>query len=297
MFLPDQNTGGLDALLQERAFVDLSSYRKVRAEGSDARRWLNDLATADIATLTRGQSRRSLLLSPTGHVRADFHVASVPESQEAFVLLQAADQPEHVGLILSRYVLSADVALHDMTTQLALFSVPGRAADLVGHPGLAPSVLGPGIDLLPPTGKPAWRLEAALVKAGLEEAQAGACEAWRIRQGSPRMGPDFDQTCLPAEAGLESVIDWEKGCFPGQESAAKVRSLGHPPTILLHVLCEGQLDAGEPVYSGAERVGRVTSACVEGGRTYALVRVRWRHAPAPLGLADGRSLVQVAKAA
>ena len=43
----------LDALEQERAFGDLSSYRKVRVTGSDARTWLHDLVTADVASLRR----------------------------------------------------------------------------------------------------------------------------------------------------------------------------------------------------------------------------------------------------
>ncbi len=146
-------------------------------------------------------------------------------------------------------------------------------------------------------GKQAWRLEDALVKAGLEEASAQALEAWRIRRGTPRMGPDFDQRSLPSEAGLETLIDWTKGCFPGQESAAKVRNLGHPPTTLMHVLCEGPLAGGEAVHSGAERVGIITSATGDGHRSFALAKVRWNEMPTTLALPDGRSLVQVAKAA
>jgi folate-binding protein YgfZ len=135
------------------------------------------------------------------------------------------------------------------------------------------------------------------VKAGLEEAPAEAIEAWRILRGIPRMGPDFDQTCLPSEAGLEVLIDPTKGCFLGQESVARVRNLGHPPTLLIHVRCEGPLDVAEPVYSGAERAGRVTSAASDGARTYGLVRIGWRHVADPLVLADGRPLVRVAKVA
>ena len=71
-----------------------------------------------------------------------------------------------------------------------------------------------------------------------------AVEVWRIRAGRPRMGADFDRTAIPAEAGLEALIDTTKGCFLGQESVARVRNLGHPPRVLRHLQGDGQVDAG-----------------------------------------------------
>ena len=61
---------------------------------------------------------------------------------------------------------------------------------------------------------------------------------------NPRMGVDFEPGALPAEAGLERAIDLEKGCFLGQESVAKVRNLGHPPTVLRHLGSETVTERG-----------------------------------------------------
>lgn len=279
-------------MFEEHAFVDLSAFRKVRVSGSDAAGWLNDLLAADLSRLAPGRSVRSLLLTPTGRTRADVTVAVF---DQAFLLLQAPEQPEHIGLALSPYILSSDVIVSDATNELALFAVPGKAAERVGHPGVSPSVLGKGVDLLVGTGKPAWRLEDALVKSDLEEAGRGAVDTWRIRLGRPRMGQDFDQTSLPSEAGLEDTIGWEKGCFLGQESAAKVRNLGHPPTVLLHVVCDGRVFAGETVLSGAKEAGRVTSAAPLQGRSYAIAKIGWNHAASALTLVDGRPLARVPK--
>ena len=60
------------ALTEGRVFVDLSYWRKVAVTGGDAVEWLNDLVSADVADLLPGRARRSLLLSPTGQVRAEF---------------------------------------------------------------------------------------------------------------------------------------------------------------------------------------------------------------------------------
>ncbi|TMK92916.1 MAG: hypothetical protein E6G43_01680, partial [Actinobacteria bacterium] len=155
----------VSALEEERAFLDRSPWRKVRVTGADAVTWLGDLLTADIAALEPGRGCRSLLLTPTGRIRADIQVA---RREDDLVLLQAPEQPEHIGLALSTYILSSDVSLEDRTNDLALFTVPGRAASLVGIRGATePSSVGPGIDVLVDAGKPAWRFVEACIAAGL----------------------------------------------------------------------------------------------------------------------------------
>jgi folate-binding protein YgfZ len=262
----------LAALLTGRAFVDLSDYRKVRVHGGDAVSWLHDLLTADIAGLRPGGSCRSLLLTPTGRIRADVQVL---RRDDDVVLTQAPDQPDHIGLLLGPYVLSSDVLLEDATGDLALFAVPDAAASSIGLPGFEPSTLGPGLDLLAAQGKPAWRVEDALVKAALLESSVASAEAWRIIHGIPRMGPDFDQRSLPSEAALDATIDTTKGCFLGQESVARIANLGHPPRVLRHVTCAAPFVPGAPVFANGEPVGDVTSAAPLPDACVGLVRIAW----------------------
>lgn len=278
----------LVALEEERAFLDRSAWRKVRVTGGDALSWLGDLLTADIAGLEPGRGCRSLLLTPTGRIRADVQVA---RRDDDLFLLQAPDQPEHIGLALSAYVLSADVSLEDRTNDLALFTVPGRAASVVGiHGATEPSSVGPGVDVLVDAGKPAWRFVEACIAAGLEEAGGDAYEVWRVRRGVARMGRDFDGRSLPAEAGLEAMIDSEKGCFLGQEAVARVRNLGHPPRLLRHLHGPGPIAPGEGVFAGPNAVGEVTSAAPDGDGSTVIARVRWDAATEPLTVSGGRSL-------
>ncbi|MGH2679945.1 MAG: hypothetical protein ACRDG8_05600, partial [Actinomycetota bacterium] len=98
----------------------LPGWRVVAVRGADARPWLQDLVTADVSGLADRRSRRSLVLSPTGRIRADFHVAAVDGS---FLLLQSPEQPETVDAILDRYVLSSDVELQDRTDRSVVIAV------------------------------------------------------------------------------------------------------------------------------------------------------------------------------
>ncbi len=101
------------------------------------------------------------------------------------------------------------------------------------------------------------------------------------------MGADFGPDALPAEVGLESTIDFTKGCFLGQESVAKVRNLGHPPRVLLRVRSEATIRPGTAVLADGAVVGAVTSVAEENGDVDAIVRIRWDAASGSLSTEAG----------
>ncbi|MDP9184709.1 MAG: hypothetical protein M3O29_03455 [Actinomycetota bacterium] len=287
----DAPAADLDALLQGQAWVDLASWHAVRVGGTDAIAWLHDLLTADIAGLVPGASCRSLLLTPTGRIRADVQVLRRPDD---VLLVQSADQPEGIGPLLAPYVLSSDVSLDDVTADLEIIALPCATALPDDLSGFAPSCLGPGIDAVVPAGEPAQHLRSVLLDAGFAEAGTAVAEAWRIVEGIPRMGADFVQGSLPAETGLDDVIDAVKGCFLGQESVARIRNLGHPPHVLRHVQGSHAFEAGGSVLAGDTIVGSVTSATRLAGRCVGFVRIVWAAATTQLTDSDGHPLVDVA---
>ena len=112
-------------------------------------------------------------------------------------------------------------------------------------------------------------------------------ERWRIQGGVARYGTDFDAWALPAEAALESAIDFTQGCFLGQESFAKVRNLGHPQTTLVGLQTPADVVRGERVYADSVEVGTVTSSAVADDGTILLARVRWEAVDSELTTRDG----------
>lgn len=264
----------------------LSGWGVTAVGGTDARSWLHDLVTADVEGLPDRASRRCLLLTPTGRIRADFHIAAVDGS---YLLLQAPDQADRVDAILRPYVLSSDVEVTDVGDRSEVVAILDGSAeeDGSGSVVLSPSVLGPGCDVVVPSEDAAARLQDRLRASGLIEADAGELEARRIRRGQARMGVDFGPDALPSEAGLEDAIDFTKGCFLGQESVAKVRNLGHPPRVLLRVRSEAPIAPGARVVAGATVVGEVTSAVEDADGVAAIVRVRWDAASKQLATEAG----------
>lgn len=258
----------MDALEEGRASVDRSSDRMVQVHGAAARRWLGDLVTADVASLVPGSSRRSLLLTPTGRIRADIWVAQTDE--DAFLVLQSSDQEDAVIDALRPYVLSSSVSLEDATGRSSAIFVPARQEIITRRRDD----------------------RARSDDQGPSLVDDRAYELWRIGRGDPRMGVDFDGGSLPAESGLERLIDMTKGCFLGQESVAKIRNLGHPPTVLRHLRTQAAVGAGETVHDSNGVVGHVTSAApARRGGTVALARVAWNAADAPLTTEAGQAFI------
>ena len=279
-----------ELLAAGEAFGDLSFWRKIAVSGRDAFAWLNDLVSADISDLEPGRARRSLLLSPTGRVRAEFTVAVTAAGP---LLLQDPSQPEAIDQLLARYVLSSDVTLEDRTEDLTLLAFPGRS-DLPRANGAAvsaPSCLGWGFDLLAPEN------EHRRLVAGLQQTLALAggedVEAWRIRAGIPRFGVDGTPDDLPQECGFEDTIAFGKGCYLGQEAMAKVRNLGHPRRVLVHLESEEPVSPGEAMTRAGSDIGEVTSAASLDGRTVVLARVAWGARQGPFETATGGELRMV----
>jgi tRNA-modifying protein YgfZ len=285
-------TDEADALDRGRAYVELTSLRLTRVEGGDAGGWLGDLLTSDVASLESGHLQRSLLLRPTGGIRADLTLAF---DGGGFLLAQDASQPEPVARMLGPYVLSSNVVIvDDITRDVTWFALPGGAWSDAVALGVAlpyvPSTLGGGFDLIVGSGR-ADDVREALRARGTARVGAAAAEIRRIRRGDPRMETDFEAGALPQEAGLDAAVDADKGCFLGQESVARVRNLGHARTVLRHVACVAALAAGDDVVAGGEPAGVVTSAAPasEGG-TVALVRLRWDAGEGPWATTDGVSI-------
>jgi hypothetical protein len=152
---------------------------------------------------------------------------------------------------------------------------PERVGDI-----LAPYVLSSAVEL-----------EDATTQLAIDATADDALDVARIRRGDPRMGVDFDAGALPAEAGLGSAIDEKKGCFLGQEAVAKVRNLGHPPTVLRHLRSAVEVSRGASVHTPGGVVGTVTSAApAADGGWILLARVGWEAAEAALETPGGTPL-------
>ena len=227
--------------------------------GPDAASYLQRMLSNDVEALGPDESCDALLLTAKGRIVAPMTVYR--RGVEDFLLLTEPDLAERLRATLTRARLAAKVTIELEEHTSAL--VVGRETPAGG---IANRELGvPAYEVI--DGElPAWR-----------EIDEHELELLRIRAATPRYGRELDDRVLPAEAGLdERAIDFEKGCYPGQEPIARQHYRGRVNRTLRVLELEGQ---DLPEYDAeleleSKVIGRVTSATRDGDCVVALGYVR-----------------------
>jgi folate-binding protein YgfZ len=230
------------ALEEMDGFVDLSHRDVVRLEGPDRLTWLHSLTTQHLTGLVAGAPTQALILSPQGHVE---HAFRGTDDGTAFTLHTEPGAAGALVAFLERMKFMTRVEVIDVTADLAVSWRPSRSED--------------PYELVPRD-----RLTAYAEAAG-PAAGTWAFEALRIARGEPRFGVDTDHRTIPNEVGwIGSAVHLDKGCYRGQETVARVHTLGRPPRrlTLLHLDgTENRLPThGAEVLLGEKSVGFVGSS-------------------------------------
>ncbi len=285
------NDAGYAALKGDAALVDHPDRKVLRLSGRDPIGMLNAILTNEVPK-EAGLGAYALLLNPKGRIQADLRVLKKGDD----VLVDAGPASAAAAEeILARYAPFSRVKVEDLSNSDAPWSVLGlygpRSPELldglrlaehasaevvVGGPVLlAAGVAVPvaGFDLL----GPADALQEArdhLLRAGAAPAGRDAYETARVEAGVPRFGADMTPENFPAEAGvLDRAVSFTKGCYPGQETVARMRYRGHPNKTLHRFLVEGPPpEPGEEILQDGKRAGEITSVAPlpVDGRTFAL---------------------------
>jgi folate-binding protein YgfZ len=245
----------------------------VKVVGEPARSFLNGLLTADIGRVTPAAARFAALLTPQGKIVVDGIVAEArPEDGGGFFI----DCPRALATPLVNklnfYKLRAPIIAEDLSEVLGVMAVWDGEADteyglVYADPRLP--ALGRRI-MLPPhlAREAADDLGATLV-------DAAAYEAHRIALGVPRGGLDFTYgDAFPHETDMDQLngVDFEKGCYVGQEVVSRMEHRGSARNRVVPVAYDGFApDPGGPVTAGEKQVGTFGSR--HDGRAVALLRL------------------------
>jgi folate-binding protein YgfZ len=107
------------------------------------------------------------------------------------------------------------------------------------------------------------RLRAVLGDSGAVEVGSDAAEILRIETGTPRFGVEMDSATMPAEAGIvAAAVNFEKGCYIGQETVARLHYRGKPNRHLRGLRLSAPVTMGAPLILGDKEVGKVGGSCV-----------------------------------
>jgi tRNA-modifying protein YgfZ len=275
-------TAEYELLTESAGLVDRSYRAKLALRGAEAAEFLQGQVSNDVEGLRPGEGCYATLLTHKGKLRSDMRILRGGE----WLWIDA----EAIGLVpiahtLKTYSLGRDVSWEDLTEERAILSLIGPAAREVldpappeaehsfveGEHGLYVTT-DLGVDVI----CPAAQADGVRQALGLEEVAEEAAECLRIESGRPRLGFDMDGETIPQEAGInERAVDFEKGCYVGQETVARLHWKGKPNRYLRGLRLAGPAERGEELRLGDKVVGRVGSSCVSptlGPIALALVR-------------------------
>jgi folate-binding protein YgfZ len=233
----------------------------VKVAGDDGRKFLNGLITSDIAKVTPERAGFGALLTPQGKIIADFVlVEAAPADGGGFFL----DCPRMLAPALVQrlnfYKLRAKVVLEDLSETLGVLAIwDGAGRTVYGLCYADPRLPDLGLRCMLP---PHLAREAA-ADAGAELVGPSAYEAQRIALGVPSGGVDFIYgDAFPHETDMDQLdgVDFEKGCFVGQEVVSRIEHRGTARTRVVPVTFDGFApEAGTPVSAGEKVVGTLGS--------------------------------------
>ena len=252
-------------------YVRLDDRAVLAVSGGDASGFLQGLITNDMGKLDREPAIHAALLTPQGKYLFDFLVF---RRGAAFCLDCEADARAALARRLAMYRLRADVAidaaLPDPIHALFGDGAADAARRIEGAEAFAdPRFPALGARVVGEAG------EDALRRAGAEAASRAEYEALRIAHGIPDGRRDLvPEKSLLLENGFDELngVDFEKGCYVGQEVTARMKHRGLVRKRLVPVRIDGAApEPGTPVLRGGTAVGEIRSSA--GGRALALLRI------------------------
>lgn len=245
----------------------------LKVSGEAARGFLNNIVTSDIGELAPGTARFAALLTPQGKIIVDFLVTeAAPEDGGGFYL----DTPKALAPALAQklnfYKLRAKVTIEDLSERLGVMAVwNGAATSDYGLTYADPRFVALGFRVILP---PEVADEAA-ADLGASLTDADAYEAHRIALGVPRGGADFVfGDTFPHEADMDQLggVDFDKGCYIGQEVVSRVEHRSTARSRVVPVAYDDNAPMpGLEVMAGDKQAGMMGSAA--NGRGLALLRL------------------------
>ena len=280
-----------EALTHTIGLIDLSNVGVLRLRGADRVRFLNAMVTNDVAKLAAGTACDALLTTTKGRIVAELLILS--RAEELLVLVMQGST-QRVFEAFDSHIIADDVQLTDMSAEMAMFSLEGpKSREVVWrlfpreplplellkfteneYQGLHAmvvrhSVTGEkGMHVIVSRGQ-AERMHDFLVQAGIGmDMQLVGRVAWNMRRveaGLPWYGLDISEDNFPKEARLDTHVSYEKGCYLGQETIARMHYRGHPNWLLAGLVAGDDAPESLAYPERMEKIGELWSQVRDAG--------------------------------
>ncbi len=233
----------------------------VTLRGEDSRQFLHGQTTADFLNAQEGEVFHTCWLTPTGQLKALLEV-KVSNKILSFIVLsgnikQLLDGLEKMIFISDKVEIALSKEIRRL--QVVSFNKSWKETEAKWLP----------LDSNLPEEFESYSI---LKKDKIWE--------WKIRQGLPSSLYELDGTINPLELGLIELIDFDKGCYLGQETIAKVKNSGQLKCQLRFFISDIKINPGDPLLinseneKGLEKFGIVTSTLKNNDRFIGLALIR-----------------------
>jgi tRNA-modifying protein YgfZ len=248
----------------EGVFFDFSGRTKLRITGTDRVRFLNGQITNDVRKATESAATEACVLNAKGKLNADIFLSA---GSDCFWVDADPDLRKALPARIERYIIADDVQIDDITDRFSIFHVLSRAA-----PDVADCQRILSTRRFAETGWDVWAdsefhdAVSQQLSSMFRLFDGASAEILRIEEGIPWWGRELTEEIIPIEANLEErTIDYEKGCYIGQEVISRIKMSGQTNKRLcgLISLYNTPLRAGMKLAStsaNGRQVGWITSA-------------------------------------
>jgi aminomethyltransferase len=284
---------GCGAHRLDRALVSLS--------GKDRVRWLNGMVSNNIRDLAPEHGVYAFVLNPQGNIQGDLYAFNRGES----LMLEIESSQVMLLPQLRRYIIMDKVDVEEFGHRVVIFGITGpKSNEVVVSLGITLSdstalttssanwkeisitvVRGdnpcvPNYEFWVPK-EHAEPFREMLSESGTVQVHGEALEAFRILCGIPKIGVDIRERTLPQETCQERALNFNKGCYIGQEIVERIRARGAVHRVFTGFEVDSTVQPGSAVQSDGKDVGQITSVATipiqSGEQILALGYVRREH--------------------
>ena len=276
------DAAALKAAQTSVAVVERSHWGRIQVSDADRLRFLHNQTTNDFQTLAPGQGCDTVFVTSTGRT-IDLVTAYVCE--DTVLLLTSPALQQNLIDWMDRYIFFTDqVKLTDITQESAAFTVLGPESDalleklgataLIGRPYASHQTLAiadttiratvgsglmiPGYTLIAPA-QQAAKLWQTLTDCGVVPLGEQVWYQLRIEQGRPMPGQELTEDYNPLEAGLWRSLSFDKGCYIGQETIARLNTYQGVKQQLWGIKLGAIAAPGAIITLRESKVGQLTS--------------------------------------
>lgn len=266
-------------------YIHLSDWGVLSFEGKDTLRFVHGQVTNEIQKLEDGHGNHCCVLTNKGKIIGDLFLYRTGRDLMGFC---GPGQVETLIETMAKYKVADRVKLQNVTADWGLIGLSGATTEpLIRKVFVGTSTLGEGTSLT--KGRigdaeaiifrapscphateilavprehleSAWNAVAeAAGPLGMKPYGREAADLLRIEDGLPWFGVDFTGDNFPGEAALDHTVSYNKGCYIGQETIARVHYLGHFNKYLVGLLPDGEVEAGQELRAEDKKIGQLTS--------------------------------------